>query len=162
MDQYADVCGRQRIETRPDDNCLTRAFATALQIDFQSKLDWRKVLQAIRKELNYNKDYYKEFCTNKEPERDRSLADVLHNALGAVFRTSHHINVDKDYDPDVWINAAANALKVHVVLVHLSKEQLPVERNFEPRLSESDETVYIAYHCCGHQHFDALVKKSNL
>lgn len=60
LDQYADVCGLQRIETTPDDNCFARTFATALQRD----LDWGKVLQAIQKELNSNKDYYRMFCAN--------------------------------------------------------------------------------------------------
>jgi len=67
---------------------------------------------------------------------------------------------DKGVDPDVWITAAANALNVQIVLVQLSEKLVPMERNVKPRSNKDDRTVYIAYHYCGHHHFDALVKIS--
>lgn len=159
LDQYAAVCGLQRIETTADDNCFTRAFATALERDLQSKLDWRKVGEAIRKELNDSEEYYKMFRANEEPDNQCSWADVVKNKLANIFTFG---NEDKKHAPDVWINAAANALKVQVVLVHLSKELEPVERSFKPRFDDCDDTVYIAYHWSRRHQFDALVKKDNV
>lgn len=169
LDLYADMRGRQRIETTPNDNCFSRAVATALQRDLRYKLDWGEVGELIRMELDYDKDHYTEFLPS---DNKWSWADFMRNPFNAVVNIFSPGKREKCIElPEVWISAAANALRVQIVLVQLSDTQEPVERSFKPRLGADDDSVYnanvyissvyIAHYCCEHHQFDALVKKSS-